>query len=160
MQKTLLMMTICLLQGCVGLAVGTYGTFEADYDSFSIGNQRNELAYRTEEKSLTKSLLVSSWGEPDEILRLGNCEVLSYYDGYTWSGAGAFIVFVPVPLIVPTGRDENRFYFVEGESVGLVTEYGEVSGALGYMCGSNECKWLAGPVNRPRSVAVESTWCN
>ena len=148
-----------LLQGCVGLAVGTYGTFEDEKSSVSISSKRNELSYGSNATTVTKETLVSSWGEPDAIERIGSCEVVTYHDGYSWSGVGAFVVFLPVPLMVPSGKDESRFYFVDDQFVRLVSEYGEVTGALGYMCGSNECKGLAGPVNTDKAREVKVTWC-
>lgn len=153
---------VCLavfLHGCVGLAVGTYGTFEGEKTSVSISNKRNAFSYGGSSTPLTKEVLLSSWGEPDAVDQVGHCEVVTYHDGYTWSGVGAFFVFFPIPLLIPTGHDENRFYFVDGELVGLVTEYGDVTGALGYMCGSNACRGLAGRVNadKPRKITVK--WC-
>lgn len=137
---------ICLTQlltGCVGLAVGTFGTFE----------RKEELP------TLTKESLISKNGEPDKISIVGKCEVFTYYDGYNWSGAGAFVLIVPLPVLLPTGNDESRYYFKNGKSVAVVSEYGEVTGALGYMCGSNECKGLAGRVNTDQTREIEVTWC-
>lgn len=159
MKKLTILCLAFILNGCVGLAVGTYGTFQAEKESFNISDEKNYFDYSVNTIKLTKEVLLSTWGEPDEIAKVGNCEVVTYYDGYNWSGIGAFIVFFPVPLLVPTGHDENRFYFINGESVGLVTEYSEVIGALGYMCGSNECKGLAGPVNSEKKRNIEVKWC-
>lgn len=159
MKKLSIFCLTFFLQGCVGLAVGTYGTFEDEKTSVNITSERNKFNYGASATALTKEALISSWGEPDAITQVGSCEVVTYHDGYSWSGVGAFIVFFPIPLVVPTGHDENRFYFVNGKSVGLITEYGEVTGALGYMCGSNECKGLAGPVNTEKPRQVEVKWC-
>ena len=157
--KNFLVTCFCfLLSGCAGLAVGTFGTFENEQNVVHISDKRNEFEYIAPKSTLTKEVLVSTWGKPDEISQYGKCEVVTYYDGYSWSGIGAFLVFFPVPLMVPTGYDENRFYFINGESVGLVSEYGEVTGALGYMCGSNECKGVAGPVTENKRQ-IEVRWC-
>ena len=137
---------ICLTQiitGCMGLAVGTFGTFES----------------KKETPALSKENLIASHGKPDDFYKVGSCEVLTYYDGYNWSGVGAFVLVIPLPILLPSGHDESRYYFIDGKSVATITEYGEVSGALGYMCGSNECKGLAGPVNTDKSRTIEVTWC-
>lgn len=159
MKKLSILLAALLIQGCVGLAVGTYGTFEDEKSTVSISSSKNEFSYSSSSAALTKETLISTWGDPDGIVAEGKCEVLTYHDGYNWSGAGAFIVFFPVPILVPTGHDENRFYFINGEFVRLVSEYGEVTGALGYICGSNECKGMAGPVNTEKSRKIEVNWC-
>ena len=148
-----------LLNGCVGLAVGTYGTFEQELNSVSISDTRNQFGYESETNQISKKTLVSTWGKPDEVSRDGKCEVLTYYDGYSWSGVGAILVFIPVPLLVPTGHDENRFYFINDLSVGHISEYGDVTGMLGYSCGSNECGASAGPVNTHKTRKAMVRWC-
>lgn len=149
-----------VLSGCVGVAVGTYGTFESESESFKLTDKRNEFGYGMADEVITKEHLMELWGAPNEIFSAGSCEVLTYYDGYTWSGVGAFFVVVPVPLLVPSGRDENRFYFRNGEALGLVREYGEVTGMFGFMCGSNECRAAAGPVNTGKRRKVNVGWCD
>jgi hypothetical protein len=148
-----------LLQGCVGLAVGSYGTFEDEKISVSISSERNEFEYGASTTVLTKEILISSWGEPDAIEKIGSCEVDTYHDGYSWSGVGAFVVLFPIPLLVPSGSESNRFYFINGRFVRLVSEYGEITAAFGYMCGSSGCNGFAGPVNTDKVRKVEVTWC-
>jgi len=157
-KKFLFVNLMLLLSGCAGLAVGTFVTFESEQNDVSISSERNSFDYEVNPKPLSKDELISAWGEPDESYSFGSCEVVTYYDGYSWSGFGAFVVVIPLPILVPTGHDENRFYFINDQSVGLVKEYGEVSSALGYMCGSNECNGLAGPVNENKRK-VDVKWC-
>jgi hypothetical protein len=149
-----------LLSGCGGLAVGTYGTFEQDRESFSISDQKNVFAFETESEHPNKQQLIDKWGKPDAISQLGKCEVLTYHDGYSWSGVGAFVLFLPIPLMVPSGYDETHFYFINNKAVRAVSEYGEVTNGFGYMCGSNECSWLTGKVNTDETRKVNVTWCN
>ncbi|MBY6185368.1 hypothetical protein KUV89_01755 [Marinobacter hydrocarbonoclasticus] len=147
------------LSGCVGLAVGTFGTYESLKPNPAITAEKNEFGFGQPDQPLTKSALIAAWGEPDATRSEGRCEVLSYYDGYNWSGIGAFVAVVPIPLVVPSGHDENRFYFIDGQSVAAVTEYGEVTGGLGYVCGSNECQWLTGPVNTEKTRRADLSFC-
>lgn len=158
MRILMLFISLLFLSGCAGLAVGTYGTFESQKDSFSLSNIRLEQNYR-ERKSYSKDEVISLWGEPDQISINGSCEVLTYYDGYTWSGVGAFILVIPVPLILPSGHDETKIYFKNNQSIKLISEYGEVTGMVGYMCGSNECGFMAGSVNTEQTRTIPVTWC-
>jgi len=144
MRKIIVIFLAQVITGCMGVSVGTFGTFEIKQENIS----------------LTKEQLISRNGVPDDISTTGNCEVLTYFDGYSWSGIGAFVVIIPVPLLVPSGYDETRYYFINGKSVASVSEYGEITGALGFMCGSNECEALAGPVNTDKTREVKVTWCS
>ena len=147
------------LSGCVGLAVGSYGTYESKRDSFKLENKRNDVNYYSESASYSKDQVISLWGEPDEISVNGSCDVLTYHDGYNWSGVGAFVFIVPIPLAVPSGHDETKIYFKNNQSVKLISEYGEITGVFGYMCGSNECGFKAGAVNTDKTRVVPVTWC-
>ena len=82
-----------------------------------------------------------------------------FTSGVSWSGFGAFVGVLPIPLAIPTGRYETRLYVREDKVVGKASEYGEITNAFGYMCGSNECGFVAGPVNSPEIAGDPSTWC-
>ena len=142
----LLLLDSLLLSGCFGLAVGTFGTFESG----------KEMGSRFSE---TRDELVRERGAPDAIETHGRCEALVYRDGWSWSGVGAFLGVVPVPLLVPSGRDEEKIYLRDGRTVGEVSEYGEVTGMLGFMCGDNECGFAAGPVNLDQTRTAAVPWC-
>ncbi len=85
--------------------------------------------------------------------------MLTYHSGRNWSGIGAFVLIAPIPIGIPTGKTENRFYFIQGEAVGLIEQYTEVKSAFGYMCGSNECGFLAGQVEGNHVIKEEPSWC-
>jgi hypothetical protein len=116
--RVLLVPGSLLMSGCVGLAVGTFGTFESGKE---VGSRFSE----------TREMLFSARGAPDSVESHGRCETLIYQHGWSWSGVGAFLGFVPVPLLVPSGYDEERLYLRDGRTVGEVSEYGEVTGMLG-----------------------------
>lgn len=150
------------LGGCAGAAVGTFGTKELASTDFVLAPARNEFSFSLEPVSYTRDEVVDLWGTPDSVETFAACEVLVYDDGVSWSGAGAFVGVVPVPLAVPSGRYQNRFYAREGRVVGLVREYGEVDRMAGYMCGSNECGAMAGEkVNEPPldPDVARAEWC-
>ncbi|MDN3651668.1 hypothetical protein QWY77_02670 [Thalassotalea ponticola] len=158
MRILIVFMSLLCLSGCVGLAIGTFGTYELQKDSFGFIEGRLNLS-QGEQIPYSKEEVVSLWGQPDKTDTIGNCEVFTYHDGYSWSGVGAFVIIVPIPLLVPSGNSETKVYFKNNQSVKLISEYGEVTGLLGYMCGSNECQFNAGPVNLevPRTIPI--TWC-
>jgi hypothetical protein len=159
MKRVFIIVVTYLLSGCVGLAVGTFGTFEKHTEKFEITDHKNNFGFAKLE--YTKEDIIRKWGAPNEIYRTKNCEVLGYYNGYSWSGIGAFVLVLPIPLLLPSGHDESRFYFKNGKSVGLTKEYGEITSAFGFMCGSNECKFMAGkPKNKDsQSAEANEKWC-
>jgi len=65
------------MSGCVGLAVGTFGTFESGKE---VGSRFSE----------TREMLFSARGAPDSVESHGRCETLIYQNGWSWSGVGAF----------------------------------------------------------------------
>lgn len=147
------LMIAVVFSGCAGIAVGTYGKHEKLRTSYSLLEGRNNFGYRTDPGGYSEEDILRLWGEPDSIEFSGTCKVLSYRNGRAWSGVGAFVFLVPVPLLVPSGYYENRFYINEDDSVALVTEYGEVKYAFGSMMGSNEARFLAGRVNEEQTKA-------
>ena len=158
MRILIVLISFLFLTGCVGLAVGSYGTFEYQKENFNLADKRLEQG-NGDRKSYTKEEVISLWGKPDQVNANGGCEVLTYHDGYTWSGVGAFILIVPVPLALPSGNDETKIYFKNNQSIRLTSEYGEMTGMFGYMCGSNECGFKAGAVNTDKSRTIPVTWC-
>ncbi len=141
------------------MAVGSYGTYEYKKDSFEIGSEINDIK-SFGNSAYTVEQVVSLWGEPDEISINGSCDVLTYYDGYNWSGVGAFVLFFPVPLLVPSGHSKTKIYFKNSQSIKLTSEYGKEVSIFGYTCGSDKCGFSTGAVNpdQPRKVLI--TWCD
>lgn len=153
---------VLFLSGCAGLAAGTYGKKELASTNFRLIKERNQFFYGKQKSLYTENEVVEYWGQPDSIDEFEDCKVLIYKDGTSWSGVGAFVGVVPVPLLVPTGTYKNRIYVHQDLAVGLIQEYGEVNRAVGYMCGSNECASSAGEkVNEPEVNAKEALkeWC-
>jgi hypothetical protein len=147
------------LYGCagMGLYVGTVGTVEKVSDPLVIEEGKNNIGYKMPETQYTKEETISLWGEPDEVTTVGACEVLTYYDGYSWSGVFAVAIIIPVPLLIPSGYDENRIYFRDGKSIKLVSEVGEVIHVLGLVWASDG-GFVARRVYQNRKVEVN--WCN
>ena len=152
---TLLLMLPLFLSGCCGLAVGSYGRHERLKTAVSLAKGKNNFGGSIHSGDYSESEIVSLWGAPDGTATNDCCKVLSYHKGCSWSGVGAFLIIVPIPLIVPSGHYENRFYLKDGKCVGLVSEYGEVSQVYGFMWGDNDGGFVAGDApNGPRKVSL------
>jgi hypothetical protein len=157
--KFFLLLMLPLLSGCAGLAVGSYGKHEQLKTSFALAKGKNNFGWSVHSGAYSESEIVGLWGEPDGIAKNGCCKVLSYHDGWSWSGVGAFVIIVPIPLLIPSGHYENRFYLKDGKCVGLISEYGEVSKVYGFMWGDNDGGFIAGDApNGPRKVPL--SFCN
>ncbi|RCU48731.1 MULTISPECIES: hypothetical protein [Corallincola] len=160
MRVVFILLFVLHLSGCVGLAVGSYGTFENKKEDFTVSSERNKFDFGARKQAYTQEQLIELWGNPDDSYTEGKCTVLSYHDGYNWSGVGAFVFIIPIPLAVPSGNNETKLYFINNQSVAATTEYGEVIGMFGYMCGSNECGFNAGPVDSDKARKVSVDWCS
>lgn len=164
MRLLIFLILLPLLQGCAGLAVMTFGTFESDMgEHIRIEDKRNsykQFFIIYEGNNPSKQEVVNSWGKPNISETYGKCEVLTYYDGYTWGGAGLFLLVIPIPILLPSGHNENRLYFIDGEFVRMVSEYSEIKNAYGYLCGSNECEWIKGKADLERIEKINIDWCD
>lgn len=115
---------ILILNGCVGIGAVTFEPVELEVKSFSISEEKNSFDDDDNSASLTKEILISTWGDPDKISEEGKCEIITYYDGHAWSGAYVQLGILPLPMLAPTEQyAENRFYFINGECVTLVKKY-------------------------------------
>lgn len=157
-----IILLVTVLSGCAGIAVGTYGKKEWVRTEFSLAKARNQFSFEARSSSYSRADIAEHWGEPDATESVEACEVLIYKDGTSWAGVGAFVVVVPVPLMVPTGSYKNRFYLRDGVAVGLIQEYGEVKRMVGYTCGSNECGASFGEntdTSKEDSSRALEQWC-
>ena len=160
MHRFILLVLTLLLNGCVGLAAGTYGKHELAKESFELADTRNKFSFGN--KKYSQEQVIELWGSPDRQEMSGKCTVFAYENGTSWSGAGIFLGVAPVPIAVPSGNYWNYIYFSNNQTVGAVIEYGEVKDAVGVTCGSNECESVAG--NAGNSVGEDAgkavqRWC-
>jgi hypothetical protein len=79
------------------------------------------------------------------------CTVFEYTDGLTWAGIGVFVVFVPIPLALPSGRIQERFFLRDDFVVGRSIDANNIPGGIGYMGGSNDCGFILGPTKGNKS---------
>jgi len=59
------------------------------------------------------------WGEPDERLQLDdNTEIWKYgLDSFRWHGAILYILFIPIPVLIPFGNDYSTVFIHKGQVV-------------------------------------------
>lgn len=127
---------ILVLNGCMGFGGITTEPAEIETEYFSISDEKNEFDDDRNPTRLTKEILISTWGDPDEISEEGQCEVVTYYDGKIWTGTYIQLLIFPLPLYSPSEYfNENRFYFVNGESVALVKKEGLPAKCSGVIIG-------------------------
>jgi hypothetical protein len=95
-----------LLPGCVGFAY--FGTEHMDgLDPTAVYEAGNK-------RPVTEETLLRRMGEPDERLILSETKETWVYDrGLRWNGV-ALLVIIPIPLILPVGRDSDTFHMENG----------------------------------------------
>lgn len=150
--------------GCVGLVLGTFDESEVAGSGFELHADRHWAFQLPPDRRYTKAEIIGIWGEPRETTRQQECEVLVYQDGLSWSGLWAYVLFVPIPVGVPTSASEIRIYLREDRGVGLVAEGTANDFSLGFMCGRQICGFLGGRVNAFTAVEnprkrVKVAWC-
>jgi hypothetical protein len=87
------------------------------------------LKYYEEMRSYTPAEVEQLWGQPDKKTFTANTETWVYNDNseLRWTGIILLAVFIPVPIMVPTGRDATELYFERGRLKSAFTheyEYG------------------------------------
>ena len=70
-------------------------------------------------KPISKQQMRHAWGEPDEIQVGTNTERWLYKKDRLWTGIWGAVVVIPIPLLVPTGRERMAIDF-EGDQVSSV----------------------------------------
>lgn len=151
-----LLMLVLIMPGCAGLAVGTYDRHETLNSSPSLSKGKGQRGLQSHAGAYSEAEIVQLWGKPDEVKESGSCRLLVYNDGLAWSGVFAFVGVVPVPVAVPVGHYKNTFYLQEGKCVGLVSQYGEVGSAFGWMMSDEKAGFVSGDVhNGVRKVATD-----
>jgi hypothetical protein len=122
--KSIPLLILCVLfQGCVGIDVEK--TENQVYQNPHISNSASALGLKYPGASKTNSFVCTTtwleehWGKPSRITRnqTGNqTETWTYKFGLIWNGVTP-IVLVPVPLIVPVGREQIHFVIQDGHVV-------------------------------------------
>jgi hypothetical protein len=142
-KKLISALTLCLLsQGCVGVAI--VKTRTATYQNPRVSNEAGIYGLGQPDTSQTNSIpytttwLEEHWGKPKSIRHVGAGgldEVWVYKFDPLWIGVVP-IVLVPIPLLLPTEREQVQFVLRDGQVIsGKVRESHSVGGAFGYSVG-------------------------
>jgi len=122
---TSVLATSILAQGCVGIVVrGIEGqTFEparvAEMPAIYAVGSSPSIGKEPKTEDPTTVWLKEHWGQPSQVSRLtrpAQGELWTYDFGRKWCGVMPCIV-VPIPLLLPIGRERVVFYIREGSVV-------------------------------------------
>jgi hypothetical protein len=69
----------------------------------------------TTQRPLYKQQIRDAWGEPDEIERIGATERWLYKKDRLWSGVWGVIMIIPIPFLIPTGREQMAVEFADDQ---------------------------------------------
>lgn len=159
-----------LLSGCVGLGVSVEGNQEMTLSNPRINVQKNGLDPEENPAPWIKSEdLLYYWGEPDKKKQMEDGSVLwKYKFGLRWNGIGTLLGVIPLPLMLPVGKDYIEFKIENDWIVSATTKqnaqtavYGCVfillvpHGSPGADCefgAVTQDKWKNSFLNRPHTV--------
>ena len=132
-----LMLILLVSQGCVGFAVyhnkstNIQQPFVADKaDIHGVSKQSSSAA--TNHLMYTSSWLENHWGKPASVSIAANdpgAEIWTYRFGHSLYGAMPVLI-VPIPLILPLGREKVLFCIRQDRVVSAERVEGDWSGAM------------------------------
>ncbi|GBF52120.1 hypothetical protein LPTSP4_36580 [Leptospira ryugenii] len=101
-------------------------------------NYKNEIRTRTDRKECLRSSdfysendILNCLGLPKKTEIIGSCKILSYEDGLNWEGIMPYVLFIPIPLFIPTGISKDRVFFIEDKMIAHSHDYVEMIYAFG-----------------------------
>jgi len=119
--STLLLALLIAPSGCLGVA--SFGNHYGSTSTPRISRKPGLLLDGSDAHVVSDTEVRRAWGEPDEVTRPGDgTELWTYVGGLRWNGVVLLVVFVPIPLLVPVGREQVTIRFRSGEAV-----FGEAS---------------------------------
>ncbi|GBF44618.1 hypothetical protein LPTSP2_39210 [Leptospira ellinghausenii] len=121
-------------QSCAGLAIAKTGSFQKyETKQYLILYNRDTRKYCKRENDIyTKDAVLECYGEPLEISKYGECDVLIYKNGISWD----FVTITPILLLFPvlfypTGFDKKYFYFKNNLLEYNIYDYSDVEYLFG-----------------------------
>jgi len=120
---TLLLALLIASSGCLGVA--SFGNHSGSTSAPGISSKPGRLLDGSAAHVVSDTELRSAWGEPDEVTILGDgTERWTYVGGLRWNGVVLFAAIIPIPLLVPVGRELVTIRFRGGEAA-----FGEAIGS-------------------------------
>jgi len=92
------------------------------------GGLRNVSTAAPAPRPVYKQQIGQAWGEPDEIKVVENTEQWFYKKDQLWSGVWGVLVVIPIPFLVPTGREQMAIAFVGDQVSSVNVHYQHGSG--------------------------------
>ena len=142
-------LAVCLLvQGCVGLAL--FGTKTSTLDPPAIKDNAKfdnvwEYGGSKNIPKLSAAMLRSNWGEPvsvEQSSTTNQVEIWTYKFDRIWCGITPCLV-VPVPLVLPIGRQKVFFFVREGQVIKAeVVKSGSAGAVFFLLTAEGPCKCL------------------
>ena len=113
---TILLALLTASSGCLGVAFT--GNHSGSTSTPRIGRKPGHLMDGGDAHVLSDTEVRRAWGEPDEVAKPGDgSELWTYTGGLRWNGVLLFVVIIPIPLLVPVGREQVTLRFRGGEAV-------------------------------------------
>jgi len=108
--KLVLLFLLLPLSGCVGFSIEGGSTGVKYSNSFPrLEQEKGYVDSRDRGRLVTKELMLTSWGRPDEIVKLeGGATKWIYHRERAWYGLQLFVIVVPVPLMLPYGYRDTE----------------------------------------------------
>lgn len=126
-KKTLALMSLMLLNGCVGIVdktsqINTVCTNDCRFSNGFGGKYISNISngHLSDTDKVTKQNVETYWRKPDEILSIGTHERWVFKES-VWTGYVPLVI-VPVPLILPLGESETVITFDENGVVDTVDQ--------------------------------------
>ena len=129
--RNMLVIGMCLLlSGCAGVLVMHNPKKTHDSDEFRLMG-RGYISAKRAHSGYQKADVLKAWGEPDSKKIKRGVEYWRYEQGLAWAGLIPVLV-VPVPLVLPVGKNSATLAFSGDELVSAVSRDRDMSGG---MCG-------------------------
>jgi len=143
MRLFLFLAMLCpFLQGCVGVGVlrsRTKVINNPEISSYSDTPQpvsREKVSAATNTVVYTAEWLRKNWEKPDHISHVAGTseEIWIYKSDRIWEGVIPIIVIIPIPLVLPVGRESVRLTLRDGRVVSASTTIaGSSGGTYGFI---------------------------
>jgi hypothetical protein len=156
----LLLTALVFFQGCIG--AGVIGNITATIQNPLIGPEKGTLRPENGNQPwINSDELIRYWGPPDKVKMIApGLEIWKYNFGLRWNGVGIMAVILPVPLMLPVGRNFIEFKVKDNRIIEAKTKNGWIRlGALcGYVIVPENPGWVCGVHAIRKGEEVENGW--
>ncbi|PKA23203.1 hypothetical protein CH381_27030 [Leptospira sp. mixed culture ATI2-C-A1] len=125
---------------CIGLALAKTGRFQARLRKDAIVIFKPNTLKQCDRKNqfYSKEEIIACLGDPIEINEYGECNILIYNNGYSWSIITITPLIGTFPLFFyPNGLEKRYFYIKENTLEYIIMDKSDVEYLFGYVTLSN-----------------------